>query len=174
MAWRGERLYVPGSHGRQRAEPADAEKKPGGHVSQLELPGDAASGYLHASGLRTNVLHLPVRGTGDGGVHSTVDDLHAFWAALFDGRLLPAARVEQLVTPRHDWPEEHRRYGLGIHLDAVGDGVFMEGSDAGVSMASRCVPSSGLTWTVVSNWTEGAWPVVRGLLNGFPLDRTHV
>ncbi|CAN5419933.1 hypothetical protein BH23ACT3_BH23ACT3_18360 [soil metagenome] len=31
-----------------------------------ELPGDAALGYLDNDGLRTNVLHLPVRGSGDG------------------------------------------------------------------------------------------------------------
>jgi CubicO group peptidase (beta-lactamase class C family) len=32
-----------------------------------ELPGRAALGYLFVDGLRTNVLHLPVLGTGDGG-----------------------------------------------------------------------------------------------------------
>jgi len=33
-----------------------------------ELPGRAALGYLDDDGLRTNVLHLPVRGNGDGGI----------------------------------------------------------------------------------------------------------
>ena len=47
-----------------------------------ELPGDAALGYLAADGLRTNVLHLPVRGTGDGGVFTTAADVHALWTAL--------------------------------------------------------------------------------------------
>src|SRR5215218_7549124 len=42
-----------------------------------KLPGDAAIGYLHADGLRSNVLHLPVRGTGDGGVFTTAADVHA-------------------------------------------------------------------------------------------------
>jgi CubicO group peptidase (beta-lactamase class C family) len=36
-----------------------------------ELPGRAARGYLYAEGLRTNVLHLPVVGSGDGGIYST-------------------------------------------------------------------------------------------------------
>ncbi len=32
-----------------------------------ELPGRAALGYLGVDGVRTNVFHLPVRGSGDGG-----------------------------------------------------------------------------------------------------------
>src|SRR5215211_7203366 len=34
-----------------------------------ELPGRAAAGYLGAEGPRTNVFHLPVRGSGDGGIY---------------------------------------------------------------------------------------------------------
>ena len=37
-----------------------------------ELPGRAALGYLAVDGLRTNVLHLPVLGSGDGGAYSTL------------------------------------------------------------------------------------------------------
>lgn len=51
------------------------------------LPGDAAVGYLLAEGLRTNVLHLPVVGFGDGGAFTTVEDVHRLWSALVDGRL---------------------------------------------------------------------------------------
>ena len=40
-----------------------------------ELPGRAALGYLDDDGLRTNVLHLPVRGNGDGGVYTTAADV---------------------------------------------------------------------------------------------------
>ena len=37
-----------------------------------ELPGDVAIGYLFADGLRTNALHLPVRGSGDGGAQAAM------------------------------------------------------------------------------------------------------
>jgi CubicO group peptidase (beta-lactamase class C family) len=41
--------------------------------------GRTALGYLHRGGAwRTNVFHLPVRATGDGGIHSTVGDISAF------------------------------------------------------------------------------------------------
>src|SRR5699024_1715578 len=48
-----------------------------------ELPAGTAVGYLRAAGDRTNTLHLPVRGNGDGGAFTTASDLHRFWLALF-------------------------------------------------------------------------------------------
>ena len=132
-----------------------------------ELPGRAALGYLAVDGLRTNVLHLPVLGSGDGGIYSTVADLSAFWASLFAGRIVPSQRVAEMVRPRSDWPEESRRYGLGFHLQPTGDGVFLEGYDAGVSFVSRHQPSSSTTYTVISNWSDGAWPVIRLLSDWF-------
>jgi CubicO group peptidase (beta-lactamase class C family) len=132
-----------------------------GFLRSDELPGRAARGYLSADGLRTNVFHLPVLGSGDGGIYSTAADLSAFWGSLFAGRIVPPARVAQMVSPRSSWPGEAKRYGLGFHLELSGDGVWLEGYDAGVSFASLHQPSSSTTCTVVSNWSDGAWPVVR-------------
>ena len=132
-----------------------------------ELPGRAALGYLDVDGPRTNVFHLPVRGSGDGGVYSTAADISALWGALFAGRVVPPRRLAEMVRPRSDWPEESRRYGLGFHLEATGDGVFLEGHDAGVSFASLHRPTSSITCTVISNWTEGAWPIIRLLSDRF-------
>jgi CubicO group peptidase (beta-lactamase class C family) len=126
-----------------------------------ELPGRAARCYLGVDGLRTNVLHLPVLASGDGGAYSTAADLSAFWTALFAGRILPLERVAEMVRPRSDWPEEHKRYGLGFHLHAAGTPVWLEGYDCGVSFLSHHDPSSGVTWTVISNWSDGAWPIVN-------------
>jgi CubicO group peptidase (beta-lactamase class C family) len=126
-----------------------------------ELPGRAALGYLHAVGPRTNVFHLPVLGTGDGGIYSTAADLTAFWDSLFAGRIVSKQRVAQMVSPHSDWPEESRRYGLGFHLHATGDAVWLEGYDAGVSFTSLHRPSSSTTYTVISNWSDGAWPIVK-------------
>ena len=124
-----------------------------------ELPGDAAHGYLFADGLRTNVLHLPVVGSGDGGIYSTAADLSAFWDALLAGRIVSPDRVAEMLRPRSDWPAESRRYGLGFHLAATGDAAWLEGYDAGVSFVSRHDPPTSTTCTVVANWSRGAWPV---------------
>jgi CubicO group peptidase (beta-lactamase class C family) len=127
-----------------------------------ELPGRAARGYLAVDGLRTNVLHLPVVGSGDGGIYSTVADLSAFWDALFAGRIVSLDRVADMVRPRSVTPEG--RYGLGFHVHTADDDVWLEGYDAGVSFASRHQRSSAVTYTVVANWSDGAWPIV-GLLD---------
>jgi CubicO group peptidase (beta-lactamase class C family) len=129
-----------------------------------ELPARAARGYLALDGLRTNVLHLPVVGVGDGGAYSTAADLHRLWQALYSGRIVSPDTLELMVTPRSDWPEESRRYGLGFHLHETGDAVWLEGYDAGVSFTSLHQPSQEVTYTVISNWTDGAWPMVA-LLN---------
>ncbi len=125
-----------------------------------ELPGRAAVGYLEHDGLRTNVFHLPVRGSGDGGIYSTAADWSRFWTALFAGRIVSREWVAEMVRPRSDVPEESRRYGLGFWLHATSDVVMVEGYDAGVSFRSAHDPSTTTTYTVISNTPEGAWPVV--------------
>ena len=126
-----------------------------------ELPGRAALNYLARDGLRTNVFHLPVVGNGDGGIYSTAADLSAFWDALLAGRIVSPERVAEMVRPRSDWPDGSERYGLGFHLGAKDDRVWLEGYDAGVSFTSLHQPSSSTTYTVISNWSRGAWPITR-------------
>ena len=126
-----------------------------------EPDGGVALGYL-GEGLRTNVLHLPVRGSGDGGIVSTAADVAAFWTALFAGRIVPPERVAELVRPRSEAPRERSRYGLGFWLPGP-TAVALEGYDAGVSFRSVHDPGRRLTWTVLSNTTDGAWPVARRL-----------
>ena len=127
-----------------------------------ELPGRTALGYLEVEGVwRTNVFHLPVRGSGDGGIYSTAADIGSFWSALFAGGIVPAELVAELVRPRSELPDESRRYGLGFWLDAAGDAVMLVGSDAGVSFWSAHDPERSVTATVISNTSHGAWPIAR-------------
>jgi len=128
-----------------------------------ELPGRAAVGYLDAEGLRTNVLHLPVRGSGDGGIYSTAADIHALWAAFFEGRIASSQWVRQMVRPRSVDFKEHMRYGLGFWLHDSKDIAILEGSDAGVSFRSAHDPTRRVTYTVLSNTSRGAWPIARCL-----------
>jgi CubicO group peptidase (beta-lactamase class C family) len=128
-----------------------------------ELPGSAATGYLTTDSPRTNVLHLPVRGTGDGGIYSTVADIRALWVAFFAGRIVPPERVAAMVVPRSEAPEEQMRYGRGFWLHPTTEAAAIVGSDAGVSFHSVHDPRQDLTHTVISNTTEGAWPLARHL-----------
>ncbi|HMQ36685.1 MAG: beta-lactamase family protein [Propionibacterium sp.] len=127
-----------------------------------ELPGSAALGYLYPDSLRTNVFHLPIEGSGDGGAYTTVGDARRFWLALAAGAIVPIELVEQMTTPGSphdpDWP-----YGLGLWLPTPGGVWAMVGADAGVEMKSEHVPALDLTWTVIANETEKAWPLMRHL-----------
>jgi CubicO group peptidase (beta-lactamase class C family) len=52
-----------------------------------ELPERTALGYLSIEGVpRTNMFHLPVRGSGAGGIYTTASDISAFWQSLFAGK----------------------------------------------------------------------------------------
>jgi len=129
-----------------------------------QLPERTAVGYLPIEGVdRTNVFHLPVRGNGDGGIYSTVADMSAFWPSLFAGRIVSPRWVAEMVRPRSTETAEPWRYGLGFWLHPSTDTVMLEGYDAGVSFRSVHDPVARLTHTVVSNTSDGAWPITRRL-----------
>jgi CubicO group peptidase (beta-lactamase class C family) len=129
-----------------------------------ELPGRAAVGYLELDGSsRTNVFHLPVRGSGDGGIYSTAADMSSFWSAFFGGRIVSTDWVAEMVRPRSDVTRESKRYGLGFWLQESGNVVLLEGYDAGVSFRTVHDPGTRITHTVISNTSTGAWPLARFL-----------
>lgn len=124
-----------------------------------DLPGRAALGYVEVDGAeRSNVFHLPVRGNGDGGIYSTVGDIHSLWTAFFAGRIVPEKWVAEMVRPRSVISAE-KRYGLGFWLAGSGEAVRLQGHDAGVSFRSWHDPATAITQTVISNTTDGAWPL---------------
>lgn len=128
-----------------------------------ELPGRTAHGYLELDGAwRTNVLHLPVRGSGDGGIYSTVADISALWRAFFAGRIVSESWVREMLRPHSD-DAGGRRYGLGFWLHETTDVVMLIGSDAGVSFRTVHDASTQVTHTVISNMSSGAWPITRFL-----------
>ncbi len=123
-----------------------------------ELPADAAVGYLEGLD-RSNVFHLPVLATGDGGIHTTAGDMSKFWRALLASDLAGEA-----TRPRHHVPQESMRYGLGFWLHETTDTVVLAGYDAGASFKSTHDPHTGTTITVLSNTSPGAWPIARNLM----------
>lgn len=121
------------------------------------LPGSAAIGYLHDDGLRSNVLHLPLRGNGDGGIYSTAADLHRLWAALFDGRILPQAMVAEFTRTHAPAADDDRGYGLGCWLSADGSIVSMHGFDTGAAGVSAHARDGAFTYSALSNRGAGTW-----------------
>lgn len=149
-----------------------------GYFRSDDLPARTALGYLHppGGGDRTNLLHLPVRGGGDGGAYATAADLSRLWRSLFDGRIVPPQWVAELVRPHSEVPpdedeppEAAMRYGLGFWLRPDNDIVLMGGQDTGVSFRSEYDPHARRCYTALGNTTDGAWTLhgrLKGLLAG--------
>lgn len=109
------------------------------------LPGRAALGYTQVGGeWRTNVFHLPVCGSGDGGIYTTAADVAAFWRALFAGAIVKRETLDEMLRDRGDG------YGLGFWLPG-GSAVRLHGGDTGVRFASVHDQERRLTSTVLAN-----------------------
>jgi CubicO group peptidase (beta-lactamase class C family) len=115
---------------------------------------------------RTNVLHLPVVGGGDGGLATTLADVEQLWRAVFAGEICAEATVAAMTRSHSETDYEDRRYGLGFWLPATG-GVMLEGCDVGISFRSTHYPAAGTTWTVMGNSTDGAFPIAKLLAQVF-------
>jgi hypothetical protein len=133
-----------------RPRPSSRSTSASSFLRSDELPGRAALGYLHDDGLRTNVLHLPVRGAGDGGIYTTAADVHALWDALFAGRVVSLDTFAEMIRPRSDAQENSMRYGLGFWLPDSTDAVALLGGDAGVGFISECNRGERYTYTVIA------------------------
>jgi CubicO group peptidase (beta-lactamase class C family) len=129
-----------------------------------ELPGDVAIGYLEAGGLRTNALHLPVRGSGDGGAFSSVADMAALWSAVLSGRVVSPATLQKMTRPHTVDASNGLDYGLGLWLDPHAGHVSIHGFDAGVGFVSSTARDGRTTYTVMSNTSRGAWAMSQAIL----------
>ena len=127
------------------------------------LPGDVALGYIDTEGDQSNLLHLPVLASGDGGAFTTADDVHAFWLALVRGELVTAEDLAHMTRPRNYSESENMRYGLGLWLHPSGRSLILEGCDAGQSFRSTHDPVTGLTATVFGNTARNAWNMIDAL-----------
>jgi hypothetical protein len=75
----------------------------------------------------------------------------------------PLDVVAEMTRPRSATPSDRMLHcGLGFWLTPDG-AVELEGYDAGVSFRSTHDPADRRTRTVVSNWSDGAWPICRAL-----------
>jgi CubicO group peptidase (beta-lactamase class C family) len=142
-----------------------------GYFAFNQLPEQTALGYIEeAGGWRTNIYNLPIVGASDGGAYTTVNDLATLWKAFWENEVVPKALVEIYATPyvKAETEGEHTYCGHGLWIDVEPGGqpeVYMTGGDAGVSFRSSVKRASDLQVTVISNTTNGAWPILRDIEN---------
>ena len=140
-----------------------------GYFAFNKLPESTALGYVEeAQGWRTNIYNLPIVGASDGGAYTTVQDLATLWKAFWGYEILPKHLVEAYAQPRvkANAKRDDMFYGYGLWiLEGAGRNreEFITGADAGVSFRSRVKRADGLQSTVISNTSDGAWPILRVL-----------
>ena len=91
---------------------------------------------------------------GEDGAVSTAASLMKFATALFDGRLLSDAMLDEMLSA--DWGQSiqsGRQFGLGVHLVADDNGrwALMFGNGAGGEALVGCELKSGLTFVALTN-----------------------
>ena len=133
-----------------------------------DLPADTAIGYLQEGNTwRSNVFSVPVRGCGDGGAYSTLDDMWKFWQSLKAFRLVNKQLLAELLFPRQYCEKQRLKYGYGFWVDDKAGQVLLEGYDAGVSFRSAEGLNGDDGYTVISNTSSGAWPMIHILSRYF-------
>lgn len=123
-----------------------------------DLPANTALGYLTNG--RSNIFHLPVIGMGDGGAFFTLDDTTAFWNAFLSGGIVSLQSVAAMTAEVSVY-NDTRSYGRGFSLNPRTDHVWIEGKDPGVSFQSGVFRDADVRYSVLSNTSSGAWPLVK-------------
>ena len=132
------------------------------------LPAKCANSYIfdgEKDRFRTNIYSVDAKGTGAGGAFTTVGDIKKLWDALLSYKLLKNETAAQMLS-RHSGSEEDGFYGYGIWLKPNGlhnCAPFFQGSDPGVSFMSIYEPGEDTTITLVSNYGDNVWKLLREL-----------
>jgi CubicO group peptidase (beta-lactamase class C family) len=140
-----------------------------GYFAMNRLPAQTALGYVEeAQGWRTNIYNLPIVGASDGGAFTTVQDIATLWKAFWGYKILPKALVEIYAQPfvKAEAGRKQLYYGHGLWIcedEGRNREEYITGCDAGVSFKSIVNRDKGLQVTVLSNTTDGAWPVLRDI-----------
>jgi CubicO group peptidase (beta-lactamase class C family) len=137
-----------------------------GYFPFNQLPENTATGYVEETqGWRTNIYNLPIVGASDGGAYTTAQDVAALWEAFWSYKILSKELVEMYARPhvKVETEGENTYYGYGLWIREGKSGnreEYFVGCDAGVSFKSSINRDTGLLVTVISNTTDGAWPVL--------------
>jgi len=95
-------------------------------------------------------------------------DLATLWKAFWANEILPSELVEIYTTPyvKVETEGAHTHYGHGLWINAATNGereVYIMGGDAGVDFKSSVMRTSDRQLTVISNTSNGTWPLLRDI-----------
>jgi CubicO group peptidase (beta-lactamase class C family) len=120
-----------------------------------EHEGEDANGPIY----RNNIFQHVIRGGPAGGGYSTVGDLTRFAEALKSGKLVSAASLRTLTTPKPELGSPE--YGFGFVIDAGGRVVGHSGGFNGINSQLDIYVGEDYTVAVMSNFGGGAEPIIE-------------
>lgn len=144
-----------------------------GYFELDRLPARTANAYIYDEEhdeYYTNIYSIDVKGTGAGGVFTTVLDIDKFWGKLLAGDLISLDMLQQMLSLQGE--DEHSNYGYGVWLTKreettndlsktkLGNVTFIphfEGCDPGVSFISSYDIANDISITIVSNMGNDVW-----------------
>lgn len=146
-------------------EPSGMENT--GYYEMDRLPEKCANSYILDSDTNeyyTNIYSVDAKGTGAGGVFTTVLDIDRFWDALLADKLMSSQmRMSMMRTQSTDGDSY---YGYGLWLDKVGINKYFphfEGCDLGISFISSYNLEQRISKTLVSNFGDNVWEISEKL-----------
>lgn len=125
-----------------------------GYYELDRLPMNCANAYIWdsiTSSYYTNIYSIDAKGSGAGGAFTNPSDIHKFWDALVNHRILSASMTEKMLEKHQkvgDWG-----YGLGVWLDEHQQ-PMMIGEDPGAAFVSLYNRQTNQEITIISNMQE--------------------
>lgn len=127
-----------------------------------------------------NTNFIEVKGTSAGGGYSTANDLHLFWKALLDGKLLSKQGLEIMTTGKivvpapaglpdtpdnKTWPQRKYGYGFGESFKNNIRIIGHNGGAPGVNAHFYMYPALGYMVAVLANYDRAGEPVINFIQN---------
>ena len=129
------------------------------HVNRNLAVGYEREETPHGVEYRNNIFQHVIRGGPAGGGYSTVDDLTRFAEALKAGRLVSAASVQLLTSPKPELSSP--TYGFGFVIDEGGKVVGHSGGFPGINSQLDIYVGEGYTFAVMANYGDAAQRVAQ-------------
>ena len=128
------------------------------------LKKNSAVGYIldeESNTWKSNIYALPVKGNADGGAFVNLQDMEAFWKSLISGDVI-SNKAFKLLEEHQVHVTRNIYYSLGFWMKKNEKGIesiYLTGEDPGVSFMSVLFPETGVSYSILSNTTDGAWDI---------------
>mgnify|MGYP000874974502 CR=1 FL=1 len=133
-----------------------------GYYELDRLPEKCASNYIYDEEkceYYTNIFSVDAKGTGAGGAFTTIGDVEKFWNGLLSYQLLSPEMTQKMLKPySKNTSEDDYGYGIWLKNETL---PYFTGKDPGVSFISAYELEKGILVTIVSNFEDNVWKMLR-------------